>query len=500
MNQLLIAPFLIPLLTAIATLFAWNRIALQRKFHLMGSALQLVACIWILLATIEQGMLVKTLGSWPAPYGITYVADVFTGIMLSLSSLIGFLVAIYSMADIDEQKQRNGFVFFSQTMIMGVCAAFLTGDLFHMYVSFEIMLLSSFVLVCLCGGRDQFEGGLKYVMMNLFSSIVFLIALGVVYGTTKTLNMADISLRLQELDEGVVLLISMLLLIAFGIKSALFPMFFWLPASYHTPPAAVSALFSGLLTKVGVYALIRVYTLFFPEGPSDSFIILLVIACFTMATGVLGAMAQFEFRKILSFHIISQIGYMVLGLAFFSPLALTASIYFLIHNNFAKCNLFLIGGIAEQIHGSPNLKKMGSLYRLTPYLALLFMISAISLAGLPPTSGFWAKFFLFSSGLALESYIAIIVAALVSICTLLSMTKIWSYAFLRESDEKLNENLTNSKITSLRDRFYLFAPVVIFALFSLIIAFWIEPVFDVCKLAASQLLDSDEYVRMVLGR
>lgn len=498
MSSFLIAPFVIPLVNAILVLCFWNQRKAQRILHIAGNGILFMACAYILNMVASEGMLVTHLGSWPAPRGITYVADVFSGIMLTLSSLVAFIVSIYSLADINEEKQSNGYFFFCQTLMMGVSASFLTGDLFHLYVCYEIMLLSSFVLISLGGNRPQMEGSFKYVVLNLCSSTIFLVALGLIYGTVKTLNMADIAVKFQELETGMVMLFAMLLLVGFGIKSALFPMFFWLPASYHTPAASTSALFSGLLTKVGVYSLVRVYTLFFPDNPGSSFEILLVIACFTMVSGVLGAVAQMEFRKILSFHIVSQIGYMVLGLAFFSPLALAASIYYLIHNNLAKCNLFLIGGVAEKIHNTPSLKKMGSLYRVFPFLAFLFMVSAISLAGLPPTSGFWAKFFLFSAGLEKEFYIAVTVGVLVSICTLISMTKIWNYGFLTENENKLESNPFPTSVPEKKRRFQLLLPICIFATLSVVIGIGVQPVFEICQMASEQLMNPGNYIELVL--
>ena len=215
-----------------------------------------------------------------------------------------------------------------------------------------------------------------------------------------TLNMADLARKLAHVEQpGVITVISMLFLVAFGVKAAVFPLFFWLPASYHTPPAAVSAIFAGLLTKVGVYALIRVFTLIFVQDTGYTHTLILIIAGLTMLTGVLGAVAQNEFRRILSFHIISQIGYMIMGLGLFSSLALAGSVFFIAHNIIAKTNLFLISGLAYRLRGTYDLHALGGLYAAYPVVALLFLIPALSLAGLPPLSGFAAKLILVRAGL-----------------------------------------------------------------------------------------------------
>jgi len=249
-----------------------------------------------------------------------------------------------------------------------------------------------------------------------------------------TLNMADLARHLKTVTPpGLVTTVAILFFLAFGIKAAVFPLFFWLPASYHTPPVPVSAIFAGLLTKVGVYALIRVFTLLFVQETATTHTLILIIAGLTMVTGVLGAVAQNEFRRILSFHIVSQIGYMIMGLGIFSPLGLTGSIFYIIHHIIVKTNLFLVSGVAYRLKGTYELKKLGGLYRYSPGLAILFLIPALSLAGMPPLSGFWAKFILLKAGFETENYLIVVVALLVSLLTLYSMTKIWTEVFWKEA-------------------------------------------------------------------
>ncbi len=312
-----------PFVAALACIFAWRSVVAQRVIGVVGMAALTLTAALLLARVSSDGIQVVQLGNWPAPFGITLVADLLAGIMVLVSAVIGLATAIYSLADIDRERERFGYYSFLHLMMMGICGAFLTGDLFNMFVWFEVMLIASFVLMTLGGERPQMEGSVKYVILNLVSSALFLAGIGILYGKTGTLNLADLSVRASTvMDPGLLTITAMLFLVAFGVKAGIFPLFFWLPASYHTTPVAISAVFAGLLTKVGVYALIRVFTLIFTGDFDYTHTLLLILAGLTMVTGVLGAVAQFDFRRLLSFHIVSQIGYMLLGLALFTPLAL----------------------------------------------------------------------------------------------------------------------------------------------------------------------------------
>ncbi|MDQ4147290.1 MAG: Na+/H+ antiporter subunit D, partial [Pseudomonadota bacterium] len=405
MKNILVLPILIPLLTAVISLLFRHHRRLQRGLNLAGAAALLGVALGLLYIVWSDGIQAVQLGNWPAPFGITFVADLLSAIMVALTALMGLAVAVYSLANMDAQRERFGYYPLLHILLMGVCGAFLTGDIFNLYVWFEVLLIASFVLLALGGERAQIEGAIKYVTLNLISSAFFLAAVGILYGMVGTLNMADLARRLPEIPQtGLVTALAMLFLVAFGIKAAVFPLFFWLPASYHTPPVAVSAIFAGLLTKVGVYALIRVFTLLFVQDVGYTHTLILIVAGLSMVTGVLGAVAQNEFRRILSFHIVSQIGYMLMGLGLFSSLALAGSVFYIIHHIIVKTNLFLVSGVAHRLGGTYELKKLGGLYSAYPFLALLFLVSALSLAGLPPFSGFFAKLALVQAGLQLEQY------------------------------------------------------------------------------------------------
>lgn len=491
---LLVAPIITPLITAILCFFAGEHIWIQRSISLIGQALILLSGVLILIQVQRDGIQVTQLGNWPAPFGITLVADLFSAIMVTLAGLMGLSVIIFSMAHIDSQRERFGYYPLINVLLMGVCGAFLTGDMFNLYVWFEVLLISSFVLLALGGEQRQLSGALKYVTMNIIASMLFLTAAGILYGLVGTLNMADLSQRLPDIEpSGLTTVVAMLFLVAFGIKAGLFPLFFWLPDSYHIPPVPITTIFSALLTKVGVYALIRSFTLLFVQENEYTHTLLLIIAGLTMITGVLGAVAQMEFRRLLSFHIISQIGYLLMGLAIYTPLALAGTIFFMIHVILTKSALFLVSGIIYKLHGTYNLKKLGGFYRSHLWLSVLFLLAAFSLAGLPPLSGFWAKFILVKAGLEDGEYGIVAVALFVSVLTLFSMTKIWSEVFWKPATITKTQSLTRS------EWFASLIPLVSVIVLIAAIGLEAESIFRLSQDAANQLFDRSAYIAAVLG-
>jgi multicomponent Na+:H+ antiporter subunit D len=495
--MLLVLPIISPFFFAIIMMLFWNNTKAHRIINLIASVFSIIIAAVLFSKVIDSGIQSFQVGSWQAPFGISLVADLLSAIMIVITSVIGFSTAVYSLATIDSKREKFGFYPLLQTLLMGINGAFLTGDIFNLYVWFEVMLISSFVLLALGGRKDQLEGAIKYVTLNLLSSALFLAGVGILYGLAGTLNMADLARKLPLINNpDMITLVSMLFLIAFGIKSAVFPLYFWLPASYHTPPAAVSAIFAGLLTKVGVYALMRVFTLIFISDTDFTHTIILVIAGFTMLSGVLGAASQMDIRKILSFHIISQIGYMIMGLGLYSPLAIAGGIFYIIHHIIVKTNLFLVGGAISKIRGTYELKKLGGLYKIYPLLGLLFLIPALSLAGIPPLSGFWAKFAVVKAGLDLGEFTIVAVSLFVGLLTLFSMTKIWNEAFWKDAP---SETIGNKFSGSKSQKVLLFLPIVLLALITITIGFYMEPFFEIAQQASEQLLNPDLYIEAVLG-
>lgn len=487
----LVLPLLVPLVTAIACILAGGRCRVQRVLSVTGSASLLAAGLWLLWQVDTGGIQALQVGNWAAPFGITLVADLFSALMVVVSAFVGLCVSVFALSNIDPARERFGFHPLYHVLLMGVCGAFLTGDLFNLYVWFEVMLMASFVLLALGGARPQMEAALKYLTLNFLASGLFLTALGILYGQAGTLNLADLAIKIREHPAGAPLSAAMLLLVAFGIKAGMFPLFFWLPASYHTPPVAVSAVFAGLLTKVGVYAMIRVFSLLFTAEPAITHSLITGLSLLTMITGVLGAAAHFEVRRILSFHIISQIGYMTLGLGLFSSAAIAASVFYVIHHIIVKTNLFLIAGAIGRVRGTGELKQLGGLYRDYPWLALLFLVPAMSLAGIPPSSGFFAKFALVKSALDQAAYLSTAVALLVGLLTLYSMTKIWAEAFWKSPETPVDGAPPVPR--------RMLVPICAMALVTLWISLFPGPLLGLATRAAGQLMEPSGYIETVLG-
>lgn len=502
MNILLILPLLLPLATAILMLALQSRVVLHRWLNVL-SALLLAATSAILLQhVVEDGPLALRIGGWEAPFAVTLVADTLSAIMTAATALIGFTTALYSLGTVDAEREHYFYHPLLQLLLMGINGAFLTGDIFNLYVWFEVMLISSFVLLVLGSRPGQLEGAIKYVTLNLLSSAIFLAATGMLYGMAGTLNMADLAVRIPLIEHRELLqVVAVLFLITFGVKAAIFPLFFWLPASYHTPPVAVSALFAGLLTKVGVYAIIRFFTTVF-SGQDAALVHQLLIASagFTMVTGVLGAVAQYDLRKLLSFHIVSQIGYMILAIAIQSPLALAGALFYMLHNIVAKSDLFYMSGIMKRLSGSYDLRRIGGLYRRYPLLGLLFLVPALALAGLPPLSGFWAKLLVIRSFIESDHWALAFIALGVGMLTLFSMTKIWNEGFWKEHPQNGYE-FARSEFHAYgpATKSMMLAPVVMLGLLTVGLGLCFEPVFALVDHAARELLDPAHYIGTVLG-
>jgi multicomponent Na+:H+ antiporter subunit D len=497
----ILLPLLTPIIGAVCLLVGARSLWAQRIGGVFFSGLTFVASLFLVQMVDDLGYVVLQSGGWAAPFGITLVADRFAAIMVAVSSFMGVAVAFYAVGEIDSERLRRYFFPLYLVLLFGVNGSFLTGDLFNLYVWFEVMLIASFVLMSLGGKKQELEGGLKYVSLNLVASMFFLVGAGLIYGKTGTLNMADIAATVSASPDRVhVLPAAMLLFVAFGVKAALFPFFFWLPSSYHTPPPAVSAIFAGLLTKVGVYALFRFHTLLFESLFSHFQALLIVLSILTMVTGVLGAASHFEMRRILSFHIISQIGYMTVALAIMTPLALASGIFYLVHHIIVKTNLFLISGIVVRMKGTDDLARVGGLVKSAPWLAALFFIPAFSLGGIPPLSGFWAKLGVVRAAIEGAHWWVVVTALLVGVLTLYSMTKIWGEAFWKAQPES-PEGVEEEKPAPSEYRKalgWMVPPVVIMVLATVYLGLFGSSLFRYTEKAADQLLNPEEYQRAVL--
>lgn len=488
-------PLLIPFATGMLVMlspllklpFSWISVT--------GALLHLAASLNLLFAVLNDGILAGAMGGWAVPVGIPLVADTFAALMVAVTAFMGVMIAVFALADIPARLDRVTFHALFHVLLAGATGAYLAGDLFNLYVWVEVLLIASFGLLVLGGTRAQLDAGIKYVALNLVATISFLAAIGMLHALTGTLTMADMGPRLAGANNPAVTgAAALMLFAALAAKAGLFPLYFWLPAAYHTPATAVTAIFAAILTKVGIYAVIRVFTLVIPDGPVET--ILLPLAIATMVLGVVGAAAQTSVHRILSFHIVSQIGYVALGLAIATPLALIGAIVYLVHNIVVKANLILIAGVARRLTGSQDLGRAGGLYAATPVLSTLFIIAAIAMAGLPPSSGFWGKLAFVQAGIAEEMWVVVAATLGVGLFTLYSMTKIWNYGYLKPHSSGVDRGL-NALPTSART--LLIAPIVALTFVSLLIGLNPEPLLSLAARAAEELLNPAAYIAAVMG-
>jgi multicomponent Na+:H+ antiporter subunit D len=485
-------PTVIPLLVAAVTLLFRTRPAVQRILSIAALAAALGCSIALLVHADRSGPVVARIGGWSPAIGISYVIDRFAGLMLVVAMLT--LVAVLLFAVGEHSRKASSPIFQPVYLVLaaGVGAAFSTGDLFHLFVSFEVLLMASYVLLTLDGDEAQVRSGTTYVVVNTLESVVLLVAVGLVYAATGTLSLAELPSRLAALDPGMRTGLQLLLLIAFGLKAAVFPLFFWLPDSYPAARSPITAVFAGLLTKVGVYSMVRTQTLLFPDAHRT---LLLWIAGFTMVVGVLGALAQNDVKRILSFHIVSQIGYMVFGIAMGGVAAVAATIFFLIHQIPIKTSLFLVEGMIEHGAGTSRLDGSTGLLHRSGFLAALFLLPALSLSGIPPFSGFVAKLGLVSAGIDSGHGVLVAVAIACSLLTLVSMTKIWVGAFWGPPPAVEGRNPT-----TLRWPASMTVPTVALVAVGLAVAAAAGPIYALCDRAAADMVAPGRYAEAVFDR
>lgn len=449
-------PIIVPALATALVLMFGSHPRLQVRISLAALFLLILLCVVLVVVVDRNGIHTLQIGGWDAPVGITLVADRLATIMLAVSSLVLFCVMWYAigqgMRDGSEEEPVAVFLPAYLLLTMGVNMAFLAGDLFNLYVGFEVLLVASYVLLTLGASPSRVRAGVSYVMVSMLSSLIFLLALGLVYASVGTLNMAHISVRMEDVPTGPRTAIFAVLLVAFGIKAAVFPLYSWLPDSYTTAPALVTAVFAGLLTKVGVYSIIRARTILFTDGRLDT--VLMWAAVFTMVVGILGAMAQNDIKRLLSFTLVSHIGYMIMGISFYSTQGLSGAIFYAVHHILVQTALFLVVGLIERQAGSSSLRRLGSLAFLSPLLAALYLIPALNLGGIPPFSGFLGKVVLIEAAADHGGFMAWLLvgaAVVTSLLTLYTMVLVWSKAFWRDRADAPDGHLANSKPTPLTD-------------------------------------------------
>jgi len=496
MTALVALPVIVPLVGAslgvLTSPWRWA----QRVISLLALSTNVVVSVILLVDVDGDEMRVMQAGGWKVPLGITLAVDRLSAVMLVVSSLVLVSVLVYAIGQGAEESRYASFNPVYLVLAAGVSASFVTGDLFNLFVAFEMMLVASYVLLTLGGRPGQVRSGMSYVVISLVASTFFITALALIYAATGTVNMAELSQRIPELSDGVRTGFSLLLILVFGIKAGLFPLFFWLPDSYPTAPGAITAVFAGLLTKVGVYAIIRTQTLLFPpEAQQGSF--LLVLAGLTMVVGVLGALAQDDLRRMLSFHIVSHIGYMIFGLALFTLAGIAGAVFYVVHHIVVKTALFLVAGLVERRAGSDRLSRIGGLVRSAPMIAVLFALPALSIAGLPPFSGFVGKFALVGSGIESDEWAIVAVSLLVSLLTMYVMVRIWSGVFWGEPEDPAIVAWIESDDSTV-PRLMTGSASAVVAL-SVALMIFAGPLYDYSKRTAEDLLAPDRYVTAVMG-
>ena len=518
-------PVLIPTIAAAVTLFAGRTPRLQQLVAL-GSLTAVVAVCGTLLYLVDRdGTAAVQVGGWGqsepgmGPLGITLVADRLSTLMLVVSAIVLLAVVFYAIGqgirDGDERQPVSIFLPTYLILSAGVCTAFLAGDLFNLFVGFEVLLSASFVLLTIGGSADRVRAGIAYVMVSMVSSLVFLIGLAMVYAAAGTLNMAELAVRLDDVPAGTRTALFAVLLVAFGIKAAVFPLSAWLPESYPTAPAPVTAVFAGLLTKVGVYAIIRAHSLLFPGGALDD--VLLVAALLTMVVGILGALAQNDIKRLLSFTLVSHIGYMVFGIALSNQLGMSGAIYYVAHHIVVQTTLFLVVGLIERQAGASTLQRLGGLAAASPLLAFVFVIPALNLGGIPPFSGFIGKVALLEAGGAAGSPLAWVLvggSVVTSLLTLYAVTRVWTKAFWRARADAPEGNLAAATPMALIDdaddiEFVdrddvgrmpagMLIPTGALIAVGLVLTIAAGPIFAYSERAAGQVLDRGQYISAVL--
>ncbi len=497
-SNIVILPVLINLITAIVLLMAWPFPKYQRYIGFLGTLAFSLTSVYLFIQVSHGEIYVTQSGNWAAPYGITFVLDGLSGMMILLTSICGLAVGGYASVSVKSKRVAFGFYPLLQFLLMALCGAFVAGDIFNLYVWFEVILITSFVLITLGGERAQLSGAVKYVTINLLASVIFLTGIAILYGVLGSLNLADLSVKITALeDKTIINLAGILFLIAFGIKSALFPLYFWLPDSYHTPPAAISALFGGLLTKLGVYAFLRVFGLLFIADPfiRDTIIVLSVI---TMIVGALGAINAKNMRLIFSYLIISHIGIMMAGLGIFTTLAISGTLLYMAHDIIAKTNVFLISGVVYKMRGTYHIDKTGGIYKEYPLLSILFAVAMFAVVGTPPLSGFWPKILLLKSSIHTGQYAIIVGIIAASFLTLWAIVRIWSNLFWSPCEMEKSKVKSQYEALPQRRKNVLVGSMVGLMLVTLGFSFLWVYLLPFLEIVSNQLIDPTTYIETIL--
>jgi len=424
MTHWLIMPVVLPaILAPFIILAARYHMGIQRVFSVAGVLALIAIALGLAVQTSDGTVMLYQLGDWAAPFGIVLVGDRLSTMMVLLMAVLALFVLLYAIGSKWDERGRHFHVLF-QFQLMGIAGAFLTGDLFNLFVFFEVLLIASYGLMIHAGGNTRLRAGVQYVLFNLLGSTLFLFALGALYAETGTLNMADLAQRVQLIGADATVGIrvaAVLLILVLAIKAAIVPLHFWLPSSYAEAPAPVAALFA-IMTKVGAYAIIRVYTLIFPvdlevtAGLHGTW--LLPVAMLSLAVGAIGVLAAKKLDRLVAFAVISSMGMVMVAVAMFTQESIASALYYIVHSTLAAAALFLIVDLVRQSRGHLELVTDAPV-KGAALIAALFMVAAIAITGLPPLSGFVGKLMVlnaaFDDGLTAWVWSFVLVSSLLSV-------------------------------------------------------------------------------------
>ncbi|MHA6481621.1 Na+/H+ antiporter subunit D [Paenibacillus sp. strain BS8-2] len=493
MNNLLVWPLLVPLFTAVLLVLVRGNLKLQRWISSIGSLAGVAVGIMIVAQVKRDGIQTLYMSGWAPPYGIVFVADLLAALLVLSTAVIGAIITLFSIRSIGEERERHYYYPLLQFLFVGVSGSFLTGDIFNLFVCFEVMLISSYALIVLGGTKLQLRETIKYVVVNVLSSALFVAAVAYLYGVTGALNMAHLSLRVAEAgQDGILNVIALLFLIVFSMKAGLL-LFFWLPGSYSAPPTAVTAIFGALLTKVGLYALLRTFTLIFGGSPEVTHTWMAWMAGATMLLGAFGALAYKDIPRILNYNVVISIGFMAFGLSIANRDSLDGVVFYLMHDMVAKALLFVLGGLIIKAAGTSKLSQMGGLMKRHPLLGWMFFASALAIAGIPPLSGFAGKLLIVRGGLADGQYVLTAISLATSFVVLYSLIRIFMAAFW--GDEK---GIVKVEAVAETRRPALMLPAVCLLIIVIVMGLGSEWVFEFASEAGRTLLDPSIYVQAVL--
>lgn len=505
MSHWIILPVVLPaMLAPIIGFMMRHDIVLARVTSVAGSVLLLGISLVLMSMAMDGTTHIYRLGDWPAPFGIVLVLDRLSALMVLLTSVLAFMVLLHAMATGWDDRGKHFHALF-QFQLMGICGAFLTGDIFNLFVFFEILLIASYGLMIHSGGRDRMRAGLQYVVMNLAGSTLFLFALGTLYASTGTLNIADLAAKIPEIpadEAGLVRVAAMLLMIVFAVKAALFPVQFWLPATYANAPAPVAALFA-IMTKVGAYAILRVHTVVFgpgvagTEGMIDAW--LFPAALVTIALGAFGVLGAKRLMSLISFSVIGSMGTLLIAVAVFSPVATTAALYYMVHSTFAAACLFLIADLVVSRRSGDSLTPTFATVQ-NGLFAAIFFAAAIAMAGMPPLSGFLGKLLVLDAlrdpGVIGWAWTAILVGSLL---TIVGFARAGSALFWKSTS--IDAPVAESNVPGPNDSATVaqVVPVMLTLAALVALAVFAGPVASYLEQTSAQLFDRSGYISAVLA-